>query len=305
MALIRLFIICLFATLPLWGVENMLRTWTSFGGSTIDARLSGDPDAAEVTLQLADGSKLMVEVRLLSAGDQDYLSARALVANRPNRILFIGNSYTSGIRGTFSQMVAVSPFADCELAFISPGGKTLAFHLDSEVTMQRIREGEWDFVVLQDQSQTPAVSPDNFHDAAKKIDRIIDKAGAQTVFYETWGRRDGDKRFIERFPDFEKMQKALSDAYSKTAKSCDAQLAPVGQAWALVRELDPELGRQLYANDGSHPGPLGRFLAASVFYTLLFQADPAELDFNGGFHPKQVRLIQQAVAKVMQESSRN
>jgi hypothetical protein len=51
--------------------------------------------------------------------------------------------------------------------------------------MRKIGEGAWDIVVLQEQSQTPAVFPDRFHRAAREIDRLIDEAGARTVFYAT------------------------------------------------------------------------------------------------------------------------
>ncbi|MGC6464897.1 MAG: family 16 glycoside hydrolase [Akkermansiaceae bacterium] len=195
----------------------------------------------------------------------------------PRKILFVGNSYTGGIRGMVSQLIQSSPYSESTVTFVNPGGKNLAFHLASKKTVELIQNGNFDFVILQDQSQTPAALPQRFHDAAKGLDRIIDQSGAQTVFYQTWGRRDGDKQNARLFPTFEKMQEALTKNYRLAAGNCLATLAPVGEAWARLRETHPDLGRELYRKDGSHPSEKGAYLAACVFYGVLFDEDPRSL----------------------------
>lgn len=219
----------------------------------------------------------------------------AAAETEPVRILFIGNSYTGQIKKTLQELVAASPRANSELAFITPGGRTLRQHLNNPETVARIREGAWDFVVLQDQSQTPAVFPDKFASAAAELDDIIDESGAQTVFYMTWGRRDGDKQNAQRFPTYAKMQDALSDAYSKGAKKTEAKIAPVGEVWRAIRKADEGLGNALYKGDGSHPSAKGAYLAACVFYATLFNGDPAKIRYNGGLPAAEAKLIQQAV----------
>lgn len=276
------------------------RSWTSLAGTSIEAKLvARTPDGA-LSLKRPDGSTLRVKLRQLSTADQQYVQELAALEGRPTRVLFIGNSYTAQIRGMVTQLVAASPYRDCHLSFISPGGRTLAQHLEDEATMQKIRTGNWDVVVLQDQSQTPAVFPEKFMQAARGIDRIIDDAGAETVFYETWGRRDGDKMNAHAFPTYETMQKALSDSYGKAARQCDAELAPVGQAWGILRKDHPELGTKLYQGDGSHPAAPGAYLAACVLYATLFDANPAEVDFDGGLSESKVRVIHAAVISASQ-----
>jgi hypothetical protein len=283
--------------------EHPYRTWTSFTGSSIEAKLVKGASDNAVTLKKKDGTTLFVDLRQLSAADQRYLQELAALEGRPERVLFIGNSYTAGVRGMITQLVAASPYANCNFEFITPGGKTLEVHLENAGTMEKIRTGQWDVVVLQDQSQTPAIFPDKFIQAARSIDRIVDDSGAQTVFYETWGRRDGDKQNAHLFPSYEKMQTALSDSYAKAARKCDARVAPVGRAWALVRKEHPELGLKLYQQDGSHPAGPGAYLAACVFYATLFDADPAAVDFDGGLPEDQVRAIRQAVATAIESKS--
>ena len=211
----------------------------------------------------------------------------------PKKILFIGNSYTGGIRKIITELIKSSPHADTQLTFINPGGKTLAFHLASQVTIEKIKKGNFDFVVLQDQSQTPALYPDRFKKAALGLDKIIDASGAQTVFYQTWGRRDGDKQNKTLFPTYDSMQKALSKSYASTAKTCNATLAPVGDIWSILRKKNPDLGKDLYAKDGSHPSKKGAYLAACVFYQTLFKADPKTLTFTAGLPAPEAELIRQ------------
>lgn len=214
-------------------------------------------------------------------------------ASDPKKILFVGNSYTGGIRKSVIELIKASPHAKTELTFINPGGKTLAFHLENKATTDKIKNGDYDFVVLQDQSQTPAVFPEQFKKAAVALDKIIDQSGAQTVFYETWGRRDGDKQNPKLFPDFESMQAALTKSYRSAARTCQAKLAPVGSTWNDVLKKDPKLGLELYQKDGSHPSQKGSYLAACVFYATFFKEDPRKLIFTGGLPDPEAKLIRE------------
>ncbi len=212
------------------------------------------------------------------------------------RILFIGNSYTGQTRATLIRLVEASPHAaTTEMDFIAPGGKTLTFHAKTEKTTQLIAEGTWDYVVLQDQSQTPAVFPEKFQAAAEDLNTRITKAGAKTVFFQTWGHRDGDKQNRDRFPDYPSMQKALSDSYSSAAKRNGATLAPVGDTWARVRTANAELGVALYKQDGSHPAAPGAYLAACVLYKTLFGESPESTGFKGGLSAERARVILDAL----------
>jgi hypothetical protein len=216
-----------------------------------------------------------------------------LHAEAPEKILFVGNSYTGQVREMVSKFFAASPHKEIELEFIAPGGRTLAQHLKNESTVKRINEGGWAIIVLQDQSQTPAVFPEKFLDASQKLNAIIDKAGAKTAYYQTWGRRDGDKANAKRFPTYLKMQAALSKSYEKAAKRDEAILVTVGEAWRLVRKENPELGTGLYKKDGSHPSASGAYLAACCFYAALTGGDPREVAFDGGLAADEAEFLRE------------
>jgi len=228
------------------------------------------------------------------------LGAVAGAEETATRVLFIGNSYTGQVRGVLQEMIQASPLAErVEMQFITPGGKNLKFHSEQAATQKRIEEGDWDFVVLQDQSQTPAVLEDIFFAGAEALDEIIDETAARTVFYQTWGRRDGDKQNPGPCPDYESMQKLLSNHYHKAARKCDALLVPVGEVWQEVREEEEELWRQLYRGDGSHPSRKGAFLVATVFYRVLFQEDPSDFSYTAGLSDEEVTTIRDAVREVV------
>ncbi len=227
------------------------------------------------------------------------LVSSLLGAEPPRRILFIGNSYTGGIHSTLNSFVNASPHRDAQLEFITPGGKDLLFHADQKETIERIRDGKWDIVVLQDQSQTPAVMPARFLDGARRLHEIVAKSGARTAYFETWGRRDGDKRNIRLMPTFEKMQDALTASYTKAAERDKAILVPVGKAWRRVREQHPALGKELYRKDGSHPSVKGAYLATLCFYICVFDADPSKIEYTGGLSADVVRKLRAAATDAL------
>jgi len=221
----------------------------------------------------------------------------ALHAGAPEKILFVGNSYTGQVREAVSKFFAASPHKEIELEFITPGGRTLVQHLGNESTMKRINEGGWDIIVLQDQSQTPAVLPEKFLDASRKLNAMIENAGARTAYYQTWGRRDGDKANAKRFPTYLKMQAALSKSYEKAAERDDAILVTVGEAWRVVRKEKPEMGRRLYKKDGSHPSASGAYLAACCFYAALTGGDPREVAFDGGLAADEANFLREKASE--------
>jgi hypothetical protein len=69
------------------------------------------------------------------------------------------------------------------------------------------------------------------------------------------------------------MQEEVAAGYFAIADELDLFVAPVGVVWQNALEDEPDL--DLWMLDGKHPTPLGSFLAASVFYALIFNESPA------------------------------
>ncbi|MGH9816665.1 MAG: hypothetical protein ACRD6I_11355, partial [Candidatus Acidiferrales bacterium] len=189
------------------------------------------------------------------------------------RVLFLGNSYTyyDNLPRLVEEFAATSG-RKIEARMIAPGGASLADHAANAKTLEAIRSGGWDFVVLQEQSALGAVylvngearvaNPEAFFAAARKLDGEVRRAGAKTVFYHTWPQREA--------PDSDR---AMVDyAYMRIARELHAIVAPVGLAWQQARaEVG---GASLYAEDGSHPSRSGSYLAAAVIAAALTGASP-------------------------------
>lgn len=209
------------------------------------------------------------------------------------KVLFIGNSYTIQIRGQMNALLKASPHKRSTFEYVASGGATLTRHLANEKVVTKIKEGGWDYVVLQEQSQTPGLPglKEKFLESAKALCKLIHKSGAEPVFYMTWGHRDGDKHNPKSYPDYETMQKRLAKAYRKAAKANDAHLMPAGEVWADVgKELKGDFAA-LYRGDGRHPSGYGAFLVACSFFRFVLGSD---LDFVEPTDDKQ-KLIKEAV----------
>ena len=80
-------------------------------------------------------------------------------------------------------------------------------------------------------------------------------------------------------------------------------VAPIGASLGELLKLQPSL--RLYHEDGSHPSPTGSYVAACVFYSLLFERAPIGLPRTlfttraNGTHPEAGELSK-ADAKLIQ-----
>lgn len=219
------------------------------------------------------------------------------------KVLMIGNSYTGQIRKTVTNLFKAQK-SEVHLEFITPGGKTLQYHITQAKTKERIQQGSWDVIILQDQSQTPALPGINkkFHQAVEGFSEFFQslKKKPKIYFYMTWGRRDGDRRNKNIFPDFATMQKALTENYTKAAKKISADIVPVGLGFERVHLKNKELFKSLYAKDGSHPSHLGAYLAACMFYAKLLDQDPETIEWQADLDGETAMLLKQTAKKVLQ-----
>lgn len=195
-----------------------------------------------------------------------------------SRVLFIGNSYTySNDLPNMVRQLALSMGDTLETQMVAPGGFTFEGHSSNSATLAAIDQGNWDHVVLQEQSQRPAFSPGQVAQqvlpfAAQLVDRIrMNSPCAEPLFLMTWGRENGDQQNCAVYPPvctYEGMQQRLWESYVLMAQQNDAHCAPAGSVWRSYRAAHPDAA--LYT-DGSHPNVLGSFIAATTLYTSIFR----------------------------------
>lgn len=217
-------------------------------------------------------------------------------------MLFIGNSYTqfNNLPGLFTELSASGNRAVIA-GYSAFGGAWLEDHLAYETTLNRIGLGDWDYVVLQEQSQVPTIDYwryNSMYPAARSLDSLILESGNEhTCFFMTWGRKYGGQQSIggynsPEFADFYQMQDSLDAAYTQIAEELDAVLAPVGNAWATAFSQDSLI--DLWQADLSHPTLQGSYLTACVFYAELFGDSPVGLTFYAGLDPETAEFLQLA-----------
>jgi hypothetical protein len=211
-------------------------------------------------------------------------------------VLFIGNSYTyvNDLPGTFARL-ALSGGHRVEVDQLASGGATLHDHLADAATIPKLQSRPWSYVVLQEQSQMPALpaSRDSWmYPAARSLVQLVRDRGESPMFFMTWAHRDGDS--TAGIPDYETMQRAVNAAYLSISQELAAPVAPVGYVWFIVRRQDPLI--DLWQGDGSHPSTAGTYLAACVFYAALFRQSPLGLGFDDGLGAGTAAIAQSAAA---------
>ena len=229
------------------------------------------------------------------------------------RVLFLGNSYT-GVNNLPKMVADVTNSTGDSLIYgtNTPGGYTFKLHSTNATSLAKIALGNWDFVVLQEQSQHPSfptsqVETDVFP-YARFLDSLINakNACAETVFYMTWGRKNGDASNCVSWPPvctYAGMDDLLNVRYRMMADSNNAILSPVGAVWRYLRENYPSI--ELYQNDGSHPSVAGSYVAACCFYTVLFRNDPTTITFNSFLSITDAETIRTATKLIVYDSLLN
>jgi hypothetical protein len=212
------------------------------------------------------------------------------------RILFIGNSYTyvNDLPGTFTAL-ARSGRHTVETGLSAPGGWMLSDHANSQQTLALLTSSKWDLVILQEQSQIPSLEQSRasgMYPAARSLVNDIRQVGAKPMFFLTWAHRDGWPE--NGLPDYESMQLQVNQGYMTIAHELFVPVAPVGYAWLTVHRQNPGLG--LWQEDGSHPTEAGTYLAACVFYALIYNQSPLKLAYRGNLPVETARYLQSVAA---------
>ncbi len=205
-----------------------------------------------------------------------------------NRVLFIGNSYT--YVNNLPQMVADVALSMGDTVLFDSntiGGYTLQMHSVDATTLSKIMQGNWDYVVLQEQSQLPSFTitevDTEVFPYARFLDSMINLYNpcAETMFYMTWGRKNGDASNCAVWPPvctYQGMDSLLYLRYMMMADSNHAEVSPVGAVRHFIRDNSPSI--ELYQSDESHPTVEGTYAAACTFYTSIFRKNPELISFN-------------------------
>ncbi len=231
------------------------------------------------------------------------------------RVLFLGNSYTSvNNLPLITENIASGANKTLIVDSNMPGGHTLEGHSTNSTSLSKIMQGNWDFVVLQEQSQIPTIDYyryNSMYPAAERLNDTIKKYNscAKVIVYMTWGRRYGGQQCDPSetncspvFVDFSHMQDSLESAYVEIAEDIDAYISPVGIAWKSVIE---DTTIVLHSEDDSHPNYSGSYLTACVFHSILWNESSIGLTFIGSLSSSLATYLQNAADSTVFHSYSN
>lgn len=216
------------------------------------------------------------------------------------RVLFVGNSYTqvNNLPEEFMR-VAQSQGKRTECQMQAVGGATFSSHCNNPGAIEAIAQGDWDYIVLQGQSQEVAFPDNQFswqvYPYAKTLDSLAKayNPDVKVVFYMTWGYRYGDElncQFYEPFCTFESMSERLRDNYVLMAEDFGSDVSPVGAAWLESFRQDSTV--VLHSSDNSHPNINGTYLAACCFYEIIFAERLHEAYYPSSISPSVATYLQ-------------
>jgi hypothetical protein len=179
-------------------------------------------------------------------------------------------------------------------------GFRLKDHWEKGDVLRALGEGKWEVVVLQEQSTIPSFDHQRraplMDTYARRLHEEVLRANARTLFYQTWGYRDGDRQ--NRPGDtYAAMQDRLERSYREVARELDVAVVPVAEAWRIAHQRSP--GLDLWAPDGRHPSRAGTYLAACTFYGVLYEKPPVGNPYTAGLSREEVQVLQQAAATAL------
>jgi hypothetical protein len=220
---------------------------------------------------------------------------RQTLSKFPDKILFVGNSFTyfnNGVENHVRELAAsASPPRLIKADSTTQGGATLRIHYGRSEVHDTIREGAYDVVILQeDIPELTEHSVEPFFRHARLFDKDIGNAGAKTMFFMTWPYERLNWITLED----------IAQAHDIISTELNAFVAPVGIAFQRARVERPDLA--MLVNDKEHESIHGTYLAASVIYASLFGENPQGLPYTpAGVSAQEAAFLQRIAWETVQE----
>jgi hypothetical protein len=210
------------------------------------------------------------------------------------RVLFIGNSltYWNDLPSIIQALAKAGKQSEIHVESISFPDHSLEDHWSRGDALRAINKGKWDVVVLQQGPSASATARAGLIRYAAVYADAIRKIGAKPALYSVWPSRIRQNDLKESIR-----------SYELAARKAQAMLIPAGNAWRLAWQVDPDL--ELYDPDGLHPSTNGSYLAALVFYEMLFAKGsdglPSKLKLSS--RSDSMIEIDPTVAKILQQAA--
>lgn len=224
-----------------------------------------------------------------------------------NRVLFIGNSFTigsggGGVPGIFDRLAQAGGHANPDTVMAAVGGQDYEYHSQAPATQSAITSQPWTHVILQNYSTEPThlasgSVTDHYTYGTLLYQQVLQNhPQTQVILFETWSRAAAHSLITgvsspTSFASTAEFQSELRTNYRGLADSLNAayptnppvRVAPVGTAWENaggLRDSNDPLFLPLFGSDDYHGNNNGYYLAACVFYSMIYGVSPHGLSTN-------------------------
>ena len=195
---------------------------------------------------------------------QVNVETKKLSAQKPKRVLFIGNSFTYSYEGLWKQLKILSDSMNPKLGYktsrVVKGGASLEVMWKDSKAVDVIAKGGWDVVVLQE--DIPETTIDSFRKYSRMFVKAVREVGARPILFMAW---EYDRLGWVSMNEITEVHKDMSN-------ELNVDVAPVGLAWSNSRSLKPDL--DMYSGDREHPSFAGMYLSLIVIEATISSADP-------------------------------
>jgi hypothetical protein len=233
------------------------------------------------------------------------------VANQKyQKILFVGNSfsfYNNGIHNQVANLIRAKGLWQAKVnkhRLMTLSGGKLSEHSELLSTFLDQKNTLWDLVILQEVSNGAIISEDKskFRSSAKRLVEDIESAGSKTALFMTWAYDNKPEMIIP-----------LAKAYQKLGKELNVPVFPVGMAFTDFQLKYPDIplhipdvlgvknGKVTYKKTWKHPSPAGSYLAACVFYSVLYGESAEGNPYQAGLSDDIALRIQNTAWKTVQK----
>ena len=213
------------------------------------------------------------------------------------KILMIGNSFTkrgtealaSSNVGKILGSMAVENNKKIKVDTIVYGGAYLYYYAFwsnpykhyYESVMSALKEEQYDYIILQEQTTTAIENYENFMlPSVKQLMTYINayQSNAKIWIYQTAPFEDGKKITVDGEKKLISLQEFLERSlfgYARLQATLDVEGIPVGMQTYHSTQLYPEI--KMVSNDKRHPAYAGYYMAALNIYYKLFDEVPVNI----------------------------
>ena len=193
------------------------------------------------------------------------------------KVLILGNSFHYYFNPMFMlREIAWAEGVDLKVTAHVKGSQSFEKHLQLSNSLEAIRQGGYDYAIIQDQSKNPARLADDPVGYAKVRENCVALAemirqyspDCDVILDLTWAYPNSDNTF-GGYGSYDNFDKLLYDGVMGMALAADCRIAPVGMAFAQSR-AEHSNWSLYFSGDGLHPTRTGAYLEACVEYVTMF-----------------------------------